>query len=139
MFWFDRQWQDAIPLVDGQWKLKRISVALINDVVIPPRSACCVPTKCMCPTMITDADADGNENIQIKKRINLPNITDRMKDNTIHIVIINWSNKPEKLFAKSIMGTVEKLYDNTDVAVIVDNSSTDGNENAPVGTEGGTV
>ena len=48
------------------------------------------------------------------------------------IVIVNWSHQPETLYAKTIVRTIEKLYDNADIAVIVDNSNTGTEENAPV-------
>ena len=48
------------------------------------------------------------------------------------IVVMNWSHQPETLYAKTIMGTIEKLYNNANIAVIVDNSNIGTEENAPV-------
>ena len=134
LFWFDDQPQQMIPLINRLKKFKHIPVALINDITVPPRSACCAPVQCNCPVTLTNSDAqfDGNENIQAKKRITLPNVTDTVKENVTQIVIVNWSNQPETLYAKTVMGTVGKLYDNGDIAVIVDNSNTGTEENASV-------
>ena len=60
------------------------------------------------------------------------NVTDTVKDNVTQIVVMNWSHQPETLYAKTIMGTIEKLYDNANIAVIVDNSNMGTEENAPV-------
>ena len=57
---------------------------------------------------------------------------DTVKDNGTLIVIVNWSHQPETLYAETIMGTIKKLYDNANIAVIVDNSNTGAKENAPV-------
>ena len=75
---------------------------------------------------------DGNDNIQAKKCVTLPNVMDTVKENVTQIVIVNWSHQPETLYAKTIVGTIEKLYNNADIAVIVDNSNTGTEENAPV-------
>ena len=78
LFWFDGQPQQATSIISKPKNFKHIPVALINDITVPPRSACRVPVQCNCPVTLTNTDVqfDGNDNIQAKKRVTLPNVTD---------------------------------------------------------------
>ena len=135
LFWFDQPCSRPIPLIDGQRRFKNIPVALIKGEVIPARSMCCVQVESTCQVTISKEDAKftGNEGIQTKKRITLPNVISTLNDSKLYIAVANWSNTPEKLYANTVMGTVEKLYDNPDIAVITDHTIPESDDNAPVG------
>ena len=96
---------------------------------------CCVQVESTCQVTISKEDAKftGNEGIQTKKRITLPNVISTLNDSKLYIAVANWSNTPEKLYANTVMGTVEKLYDNPDIAVITDHTIPESDGNAPVG------
>ena len=68
LFWFDGQPQQAISVISKPKKFKHIPVALINDITVPPRSACHMPVQCNCPVTLTNTDVDLTEMIISRQR-----------------------------------------------------------------------
>ena len=48
--------QQATSIISKPKNFKHIPVALINDITVPPRSACRVPVQCNCPVTLTNTD-----------------------------------------------------------------------------------